>query len=348
MRPIGLTIALLAGGAIVLNQAAAQTLREFSGVKSVSIEDFTGTVEIIVGGDKVAATLTDGARSTPVHMEVKNGVFVIAGEPRRKNFNIHDEIDWRRDRERAFEIYLQAYPTLSIRAPAGSGVALERAIVMAKAGDTKGDFRIDGGYVDAVIGDIRNADIKIVSSSDVALGHVAEALSVRINGSGDVNALSAGRAALRISGSGDIEIGPIAGDADIQIGGSGDVLAKSVSGKAAVTIGGSGDVRIGEARGGAALSIAGSGDIGVSHISGPAAANIAGNGDINIDRGRAENLTVSIAGSGDFSFGGVSTNLDVSVVGSGDVFVAENEGSLRHSGRGEIVVGGRRLTKNDR
>ncbi len=346
MQPIGFTIALVVGAASVLNFAEAQSLREFSGVKNIRIEDFTGTVEIVVGGDKVAATLTGGARSTPVDMEVKNGVLVIAGEPRPRNFNIHDEIDWRRDKERAFEIYLQAYPTLSIRAPAGAGLAFERAIVMAKAGDTKGDFSVDGGYVDAVIGDVRNADIKIVSSSDVALGDVAEALSVRISGSGDVGALSAGRADLRISGSGDIEVGPVAGDAGIEIGGSGDVLAKSVGGKAEVTIGGSGDVRIGEARGGAALSIAGSGDIGVSHVSGPAAASIAGNGDIVIDKGRAENLTVSIAGSGDFSFGGVSTNLDVSVVGSGDVFVAQNEGSLRHSGGGEIVVGGRRLTKD--
>ncbi|MEE2691182.1 MAG: DUF2807 domain-containing protein [Pseudomonadota bacterium] len=344
MRVSGLIATFFAAAAFT--PAGAQTLQEFKGADSIAIVDFTGTVEIVPGGDKIAAALTEGARATPVDMQVKNGVLVVAGERRSRNFNIHDEIDWRRNKEHAFEIYLRDYPTLKIHAPLGSGVTFERAVVMAKAGDTKGDLRIDEGYVEAVIGDVRNADIRIVSSGDVALGAVSEALMVRINGSGDVSALSAGRADLRISGSGDVTVGPVAGGAGVDIGGSGDVSIASAGGVSDVMIGGSGDVRIGEARGGAKLSIAGSGDITVADVSGPAKASIAGNGDIRIDGGRAENLVVTIAGSGDFTFGGVSTNLDVSVVGSGDVVVAENEGSLRHSGRGDIVVGGRRLTKD--
>ncbi|MFQ5563565.1 MAG: GIN domain-containing protein [Parvularculaceae bacterium] len=332
---------------LVAPAAAKDVERSFRSADGVVIEDFTGAVEVKVGGSSVSLTLTDGAKTYPVEISERNGMVYVAGENRPRRYRWHEDYGrkaWRD--EDAFKKYLADYPVLKITAPAGANLKFDRAIVMAKVGDLNGDVKIHKGYVEARIGDVVNADIGISGSGDVTLGAVSEVLHLAIGGSGDFEGESAGQARLAIGGSGDIDLGPVAGDTDITIGGSGDVETGDIGGALAASIGGSGDIRVGAVGSGAILSISGSGDINLDSVNGETSASIAGGGDIGIAGGRAQNLRVSIAGSGDFTFGGVSTNLNASVNGSGSVTVAENEGALQTSGRGDFRVGGVRIRQH--
>ncbi len=332
----------------ISSTAAAQNIeRTFDSSRNIAIEDFTGVVDLTVGGDTVTLTLTEGAKPYPVEIFEKDGVVFISGHERPRNYQ------WRKDYGRrswkdedAFQKYLGDYPVLKITAPAGSNLEIDSAIIMATAGDMNGDLSIEHGYVEAVIGDVKNADIGIGSAGGIVLGDVNADLNVAIGGSGDFSAASARTATLIIGGSGDIDLGKVSGEAKLVIGGSGDIEVNDIAGSLSVNIGGSGDVRLGDIAASAALSVSGSGDIEVDSVNGETNASISGSGDIYIASGRAENLRVSISGSGDFTFGGVSTNLNASLSGSGSVTVAENEGSLHTSGRGDFRVGGVRIDED--
>jgi hypothetical protein len=116
-------LALVVAGA---GSAAAET---YPNAHSLRIQDFTGTVEIAVGGNAIEATLTKGAKTYPVDIAVESGVLVIAGEPRPRNFNAYHEIfGWtgKNDSETAFAEYLKDYPRLKITLPAGADVEMGR------------------------------------------------------------------------------------------------------------------------------------------------------------------------------------------------------------------------------
>ncbi|MEX0644466.1 MAG: DUF2807 domain-containing protein [Parvularculaceae bacterium] len=312
----------------------------------IRLQDFTGAIDIAVGGAVINADLTTGAESYPVNISVIDGVLVIAGPKRPYGYNVHKEIDWRNNHEMAFAEFLESYPVLKVTAPAGTDLTFDDAIVAAVAGDLNSNVKIGGGYVQAAFGDLKGAEIGINGSGDVTVGDVAETLKVAIGGSGDFIGGAARRGEFTIGGSGDVRVGAISEDAVMSIGGSGDIKAAAIGGALSASIHGSGDVNVGAVGKGARLSIAGSGDLGLAGVYGPVRIDIAGNGDVAIAEGRAENLAISVAGSGDVLFGGVSTNLNVSVVGSGTISVASNEGALTISGRGgEVYVGGIRVSK---
>lgn len=346
--PRSLALAVIAAVVACFSAQAADRVQSFGNIKSLVIRDFTGGVEVKVGGKSVEVSLADGAKTYPVTIEDKHGTLIVAGEKRPHDFQLSKELDWRRYGDNAFKVYLKDYPRVTITAPAGTDLEFDDAIVIASVGSLKSHGKIDGGYVEAVLGDMRSADIGIVGAGNISMGAIADRLDLAINGSGDFEAVSAGSADVAVRGSGDVRLGPIAGKASFSIAGSGDVDAASVGGAIDVAINGSGDVYAGSVGGGGELTIAGSGDISLDRLNGPTSATIAGGGDIGVKDGRAENLHVNIAGSGDFTFGGVSTNLNARVMGSGEVSVAKNEGSLSYSGHdGRIRVGGKRLRTSD-
>jgi len=330
--------------AIIAPGAYAET---YANIESVLISDFTGRITVDIGGGGVAATITDGAKSFPVAITQSGGVLTIDGPDRPRRYRVHEEINWRRHKEEAFAIFLEDYPVLHLTMPAGTALEFDEAITIASVGDLEGDIIVDGGFVEAVIGDVVNANIGVNGAGDISVGAVRENLVARIGGSGDFEARSARTANLKIGGSGDLAIGNIAGGASMKIGGSGDIRADDVGGAVSASVAGSGDISIGDIAAGAEFAIAGSGDISADSVHGETSARISGSGDIEIAGGRAENLSISIRGSGDFAFDGVSTNLDASVRGSGSVTVGENEGSLSTSGRGEFRVGDITIDNDD-
>ena len=248
--------------------------------------------------------------------------------------------------EDAVAKYLKSFPVLKISVPAGVDFEFDDVITIAVGGDTMGNLEIDKGYVEAIFGDVKSAEIGISSSGDVSLGNVKEHLKVGIGGSGDFDAVSARSVKLAIGGSGDIQVGEVKEDAVLTIGGSGDITTGNVGGSFDATVSGSGKIIADKVASGADLSVAGSGDIILASVNGPTSASIAGNGDIEIKGGVAKDLDVDIAGNGDFNLKGKSTNLDVSIVGSGSVDVQENSGTLRTSNKhGDIRVNGKYIKR---
>lgn len=344
--PTHLALAAMALAGASLGAADAADRTENFKAKAVTLKDFTGTVEVKTGGSSVDIRLTDGAKPRRVDFSVQNGVLIVAGERRPRTFRLHRELDRDRYGEDAFRIYLEDFPHLLITAPKGTDIAFDDAIVIALVDSLESDADIGGGYVEAVFGDMKSADVALAGAGDISMGAIAGPLDIAIGGSGDFDALSAASAHVRIGGSGDVRVGPVAGDADIAIGGSGNVDVASVGGSIAVAVQGSGDVFGGKVSKGADLTIAGSGDISLDRIDGPASALIAGSGDIGVKEGRAEDLKVTIAGSGDFVFGGVSSNLEAAIVGSGAISIGANEGALSYSGAGGgLTIGGERVAK---
>ncbi len=323
--------------------AFADETGDFGNIDGLVIEDFIGTVEIKTSRSKnVRAVITDGKNASyPVHMNASAGILTIKSDEDPDDTRWWDDVNWRRNDERAFEIYLQDFPKLVISVPQGTDVSLDSAVTLLSAGDIGGNVLVDEGHVEGEIGNMKAADINIHGSADLKLGNVAEKLNIGIHGSGDVITGSADILAIAIHGSGDVRTGDIAGSANVRISGSGDVTLGHVGGPGSFEIHGSGDIRSGDVKSGADISTHGSGDVSLASVAGKTTVSIHGSGDSVINGGRSDDLKVRVRGSGDFKHMGLATNPDVSVQGSGDVYISKYEGSIRTSGDGDITIAGR-------
>lgn len=354
MKTFGFIAFAAAGAAMLASAAAADNLgpkeRRFDRIDTIVIDNFTGRIEVKIGGDKVSASLKGGKVPFPLAVSQNGARLALEAPERPHNYDIYDEIHARRygDTNKALEKFLADYPTLEITAPAGTALDIDDPISIASIGDLGGALTIDGGLINAVAGDVASADIALAGSGDIKLGAVKGDLNAGVHGSGDFDAKSVGgEADLEVHGSGDIRVGDIGGAADLEIHGSGNLSVGDIGGAVNAEVHGSGDLNAGKAGKGGDFSISGSGDVDMARLNGPAAARISGSGNVEIGGGRAENLKVSISGSGDFILHGVSTNLDVNVHGSGLVQVAKNEGSLNMSGDGHIRIGGVTIDNDD-
>ncbi len=339
-------------GSVMLTAVSAQdqltnSERRFEGVNDILIENFTGRLEVSVGGNQTRITMQQGDASFQFEAMLDGETLSLAGEDRPQNYDLHREINWRRYGDNAFSEFLEDYPVLKIAVPEGVAIELDDAITIASIGNLNGALIIGGGYVDAVVGDVTSAKVSVHSAGDISLGEVRDTLIASIHGSGDITAESASASALSIHGSGDISIGDISGDAKLKIHGSGDIDTGNIDGEVLAAIHGSGDISSGKVTKGGDIAIYGSGDISMRSINGPVEASINGSGNIEIADGRAENLKVSLYGSGDFIFNGVSSDLIAHIRGSGNVEIARNIGSLKTSGRGDIRINGRWIEIDD-
>jgi len=331
-------------GAIAPSMALAQSVNEsFTGIETIIISDFTGRIDIDISGDEAAVSITPGTQALRVAISTENGALTLDGPDRPKNYRVYQEINWRKHHDKAFEKFLDDYPVMRLSVPRGARIEFDDNITIARIGDLEGDFAMAGGFVEAVVGNLENADIRVNGAGDVSVGAVHDMLKAHIGGSGDIDALSAKTADLAIGGSGDISIGDIDGAASLRINGSGDIDVDDIGGALIANINGSGDIKTGDVKKGGAFSISGSGDIMAASINGNVNAKIHGSGDIKIASGRAEDLKVLVHGSGDFYFGGVSSNLDALAHGSGTIRVRQNKGSLRTAGRGDFYVNGKHI-----
>lgn len=329
--------------------AFADETGDFGNIDDLVIEDFIGTVEIKTSRSKdVRAVITDGKNASyPVHMNVDAGILTIKSDEDPDDTRWWDDVNWRRNDERAFETFLEDYPRLVITAPRGTNVSLDSVVTLLNAGDIGGDLALKKGHVEGEVGNVQSADINIHGSADLKVGAVADALEISIHGSGDVISGSASLLNVSIHGSGDVRVGDVDGAAAVQINGSGDVNIGDVGGATDLNVHGSGDITTGAVNGGADISVHGSGDISLASVAGKTSVAIHGSGDTEINGGRSEDLVVRVRGSGDFRHSGLATNPNVSVNGSGDVTISKSEGSIRTSGDGDITIAGRHYGDND-
>ncbi|MGD2133485.1 MAG: DUF2807 domain-containing protein, partial [Maricaulaceae bacterium] len=153
---------------------------------------------------------------------------------------------------------------------------------------------------------------------------------------GDTGALDVG-----VDGCGDVVAGNVAGDAGLAVNGPGDIMVGDIGGHLDAAVNGSGDIETGAVMEGVDAAINGSGDIEVAAAHGAIDAAIRGSGDIAFFGGEADSLDVAIMGSGDVTFDGVAGSVDLASFGSGDVNVASVTGNISRAalGSGSVNVG---------
>lgn len=348
MRILSLLSSGVAVTALLTGVSLAQETQSFDNIERVEIMNFIGAVTINTGGDKVSVRKSDGTdASYPFHMESGEGELVLRSDEDPDDTRWHDDVNWRRHGEKAFDKFLETYPSLEITVPRGTALAFDSAVVRLAADDTNGGLKVREGYVDGEIGNIATGDIGIHGSGDLIVGDVAGELTIKIHGSGDFNAGDAGSLNASIHGSGDIEAGDVASAVNASIHGSGDILLGDIDGPVSLSVHGSGDVDTAHVNGGAELSIMGSGDLTLASVSGETSVSINGGGDIDIAGGRAENLRVRINGSGDFRLAGSASSPNIAVNGSGSAYIVNHDGPVRVSGRGDIIISGVNYTDDD-
>ncbi len=321
--------------------AAAETSTHQS-VKEIDVENFIGTVKIeTVSGGGVSLERIEGKDADyPVHVTTRDGVLMISSDEDPDDIRWQDDVNWRKHHEDAFRIFLEDYPTLTLRIPVGIALDFDSAVIMLSADDTRGALSVREGHIIGAVGDLASADITIHGSGDLKAGDIEGDFKTAIYGSGDLTAKSAGTLNAKIHGSGDIVIGDIGGPASLDIHGSGDITLGRVDGALDLSIQGSGDVEADDVEDGAMISIHGSGDVALASLRGRGGAEINGSGDIEIDGGRVDNLLVEIRGSGGFEFDGVAVNPTVYAGHSGSVHIARHEGDIRARGDGDIEISG--------
>ena len=172
--------------AALVAPALADDKVSFAGADALTIDDFIGTIEIKVknGGD-IEIVKTNGTNAAyPVDI-TKNGKTVKINsdeDPTERDW--HDDVNWRKHHERAFEIYLETYPTLTISVPRGTDLSIDDAVMILNAGDLKSDVSL-GGHIEGKLGDLNSADVRIHGSADIEMGDIADKLDLAIHGSGD-------------------------------------------------------------------------------------------------------------------------------------------------------------------
>ncbi|MDJ0942890.1 MAG: DUF2807 domain-containing protein [Kiloniellales bacterium] len=250
--------------------------------ETLHLVDVIGSIEVAIGREPKVEVLIEGeARLLDDISLRKDGKALII---RRKK-------DWLDFPERQLYPWRDIYPNITLRVPAGTAVVLERVIGEARIGDIAAPLKLDVSLLDAEVGNVSEADLKLHGRGNINLGKVSGRLSVLASGSSDLTVGDVGEAEIDKSGSGDISLGAVAGGLRHDTAGSGDTRAAAVNGPVEVLINGSGGLQIGA--------------------------------------GEANPLRLRLNGSGDFSFDGTAWNPDVTVNGSGSAKIRAHRGTLR-------------------
>ena len=260
---------------------------------ALRIVDVIGSVEITVGTAPKIEVLLEGEPRLldDLSLRREGDALVIA---RSK--------DWLDFPERQLYPWRDVYPSVTLRLPAGTPVTLEGVIGEARIGDIAAPLEMEVSLLDAKVGDVSEATLKLYGRGDIALGKVEGRLSILSTGSSDLTIGDVGEAEIEKLGSGDIVLGTIARGLRYDSAGSGDTSAAAVNGPVEVLINGSGGLRLGG--------------------------------------GTAKPLRLRLNGSGDVRFEGVAVNPDVSVNGSGSVQIQAHKGPLRlRSFSGAVTYG---------
>ena len=276
--------------------AAAETKRvgpKLFEAGALRLVDVIGSIEIAVGSaPKIEVLLEGEPRLLDDILLRKEGDALV----------IERNKDWLDFPERQLYPWRDVYPSVTLRVPAGTPVTLEGVIGEARIGDIAAPLDMDVSLLDAEVGDVSEATLKLHGRGDIRLGKVAGRLSILSSGSSDLTIGAVGEAEINKAGSGDIVVGAVAGGLRHDSTGSGDTRVAAVDGPVEVLINGSGSLRIGD--------------------------------------GAANPLRLRLNGSGDFSFDGTATNPDVTINGSGSVKVRAHRGTLRlRSFSGAVTYG---------
>lgn len=237
--------------------------------------------------EDIAVTITPGAVGAPVpEIDVHRGDVRVRGA--------------RGYRLRACEIDGE---TASLRLSGRDPMTLDDLALVEITAPVGVDLTVENGRIFGALGDLGAATLVLSQCAKLDIARVEEALTLVVNGVGDVSVGAVAQADLTVNGAGAVDVATVTGALSAEV--------------------------------------AGNGDINVDQLDGPARLFIAGNGDITVTGGRGAGFEAQIAGSGDIRFGGVAVDPEVTISGSGDVRIAVISGDLRSRvyGSGAVRIG---------
>lgn len=232
----------------------------------VVLDDLVGRVDISVGGSQVTLAIT-GRPDELAEIEVQAGGGKLRIVSHKRHRNINEPAD---------------YAQFKLSVPRGTNLTIDGMVGDLAAGDLGGDIKIDATALDGTFGNVRSVSVDASGSLDVDFGDIAGNLNVDVSGSSDIKAKSAQAASVEISGSGELNVGAIRQGLSASINGSGSIEAGSVNGPVSVDVSGSGEVHIAQGR------------------ADPLQVEISGQGEFTFG-GEAVNPEISVSGSGNVS-----------------------------------------------
>ena len=252
----------------------------------IEFDNLVGVLDIEVGGSTIELEITGKEEELEkMSVSVRNNVLVIESDRRHRRV--------RGD--------LEDYASFTLTVPSGTDIQIEDFVGNAEIGNIVSNLEIDASAFNAIIGNVKVAEIEISGSGDIVIGDIEEDLTLDIAGAGELDARSARSADIDISGSGDVGLGAL--------------------------------------RGGLTADIAGSGDVEAASVNGPVSVDVAGSGSVYIKGGEADPLKVRIMGSGDFTLLGNAVDPDISSFGSGRIRLGSYTGKLSSKGQSNLTIG---------
>lgn len=202
---------------------------------ALRVDGLVGTLVVEVVESGPMQIEVDGPSNLVEDLAIRsqNKVLIVERDKSIFDWRSQDKIKWQAN-----------FPTVTVRAPAGSPLEIDGMKGRARVGDLNGPVTLVTTALDAEFGDVADVTAYLSGAGDIAFGRIAGRLVANLNASGKLTAESAASAEINVSGSGDVSLGPIGGDFSCNIAGSGNVTAASVNGAVKVRINGSGDVRL--------------------------------------------------------------------------------------------------------
>ncbi|MFQ5775463.1 MAG: GIN domain-containing protein [Kiloniellaceae bacterium] len=250
--------------------------------QAVRIDHLVGTLRVEVRPDGPLEVVLQGDKDMveDISVRVEGDTLLIERERSLLDWPPEDLFKWR-DR----------YPIVTLRVPPGTPFDIDTMIGRATVGDLNAELRLGTGALDAEIGDVTDAKVRLSGMGDIRIGRVRGNLQVEIAGSGNLDVKAAEAAEITVSGSGDVTLGPVAR--------------------------------------GLTFKISGSGNVDVAEVHGPVEGWINSSGRVSVRGGAADPLRLRINGSGDFTLDGEAVEPDLSVNGSGKIRLGAYRGTIR-------------------
>lgn len=136
---------------------------------------------------------------------------------------------------------------IKVKVPRGTSTSFAGVQGKLNVGDTDGaiNLSVQGGW-NANVGRVRDANLSLQGGADIEIAHVRGALSISLQGSGDILVQDGSIESLNanLQGSGDIKVGGTAQFAMLNLQGSGDIVVAHVVQPPMRRTMGSGDIKV--------------------------------------------------------------------------------------------------------
>ena len=208
--------------------ATSLVLRHIAGSVTVDVQEEPGPMKLDVSGAPQRLDRLDVSARSSMFCSILSCPLVV-------------------DASRTHDQPMAGELRIKVTVPIGTSVTIQGFAGRAQIGDTRGAlfFTEVASSTIATLGQLAKAELSLKGGSFDIAG-VSGSLDITIDGSAHVRVGQAGQVRANIDGAGDIALGPVADSLSVNIRGAGGFSAASVNGATDVKIDGAGSGRIGD------------------------------------------------------------------------------------------------------